>query len=273
MTATDVDRNGEVSASELQSMFAAAGLVFSLQTVMKLITLHSPRDRGTLDFAEFTNVQGSLRNIQASFQYFDSSRTGEARPSRRMLRALHHAGFGHVDEGAVKSACQAFDPDRHAGPSLDQYIARRLFLLAATAFDAAATLRRRRAPRHWTSTSSCTPRPRRGEERICSFVTSKSRNCSRNKTAYEVSRRKKKSRPSSVQRVPGRRFRYVRRVPSPHEVADVEQADRRADAMRRRAPAAAAGGIFCPSSRMCARTRNSPSSRARFLDLASTSSG
>jgi Ca2+-binding EF-hand superfamily protein len=136
--ATDVDRNGEVSASELQSMLGAAGLVFSLQTVMKLITLHSPRDRGTLDFAEFTNIQGFLRNIQASFQYFDSSRTGRLSKSE-VLRALHHAGFGHVDEGAVKSACQAFDPDRTNGLSLDQYIAMTLFLLAAKrAFDAFA---------------------------------------------------------------------------------------------------------------------------------------
>jgi len=136
--ATDVDRNGEVSAVELQNMLAAAGLVFSLQTVMKLITLHSPRDRGTLDFAEFQNVQGFLRNIQASFQYFDASHTGRLSKSE-VLRALHHAGFGHVDEGAVKSACQAFDPDRTNGLSLDQYIAMTLFLLAAKrAFDAFA---------------------------------------------------------------------------------------------------------------------------------------
>ena len=136
--ATDVDRNGEVSAVELQNMLAAAGLVFSLQTVMKLITLHSPRDRGTLDFAEFQNVQGFLRNIQASFQYFDASRNGRLSKSE-VLRALHHAGFGHVDEGAVKSACQAFDPDRTNGLSLDQYIAMTLFLLAAKrAFDAFA---------------------------------------------------------------------------------------------------------------------------------------
>ena len=136
--ATDVDRNGEVSAVELQNMLAAAGLVFSLQTVMKLITLHSPRDRGTLDFAEFQNVQGFLRNIQASFQYFDASRNGRLSKSE-VLRALHHAGFGHVNEGAVKSACQAFDPDRTNGLSLDQYIAMTLFLLAAKrAFDAFA---------------------------------------------------------------------------------------------------------------------------------------
>ena len=136
--ATDVDRNGEVSAVELQNMLAAAGLVFSLQTVMKLITLHSPRDRGTLDFAEFQNVQGFLRNIQASFQYFDASRNGRLSKSE-VLRALHHAGFGHVDEGAVKSACQAFDPDRTNGLLLDQYIAMTLFLLAAKrAFDAFA---------------------------------------------------------------------------------------------------------------------------------------
>jgi Ca2+-binding EF-hand superfamily protein len=136
--ATDVDRNGEVSAVELQNMLAAAGLVFSLQTVMTLITLHSPRDRGTLDFAEFQNVQGFLRNIQASFQYFDASRNGRLSKSE-VLRALHHAGFGHVDEGAVKSACQAFDPDRTNGLSLDQYIAMTLFLLAAKrAFDAFA---------------------------------------------------------------------------------------------------------------------------------------
>lgn len=57
-------------------MLAASGLVFSLQTVMQLINLHSHRETGTLDFQEFKAVQQFLSNIQASFQYFDQSRTG-----------------------------------------------------------------------------------------------------------------------------------------------------------------------------------------------------
>ena len=186
---------------------------------------------GTLDFNEFKAVQQFLSNIQASFQYFDQSRTGRlSKPE--VLRALHHAGFGHVDEaggrgggdptdgrtsplhsraahvqtkiqteiqiftrfpstrlfcfishilevgakkqterngterkgterngterngmewngtkwngterhcvtGAVKSACQAFDPDRSNSLSLDQYIAMTMFLLGAKrAFEA-----------------------------------------------------------------------------------------------------------------------------------------
>ena len=48
-----------------------------------------------------------------------------------VLQALHHAGFGYLDEGAVKSACQAFDPDRSNSLSLDQYIAMTMFLLSA----------------------------------------------------------------------------------------------------------------------------------------------
>jgi Ca2+-binding EF-hand superfamily protein len=128
--ATDIDRNGEVSAMEMQQMLAMAGLVFSLQTVMKLITLHSHRELGTLDFGEFQNVQSFLQNIQASFQYFDQTRTGRLNKSE-VLAALRHAGFGHVDQGAVKSSCQAFDPDRTNALSLDQYIAMTLFLLSA----------------------------------------------------------------------------------------------------------------------------------------------
>lgn len=59
-----------------------------------------------------------------------------------VLRALHHAGFGHVDEGAVKSSCQAFDPDRSNNLSLDQYIAMTLFLIGAKkAFEAFDTNR------------------------------------------------------------------------------------------------------------------------------------
>jgi Ca2+-binding EF-hand superfamily protein len=87
--ATDIDRNGEVSAMEMQQMLAMAGLVFSLQTVMKLITLHSHRELGTLDFGEFQNVQSFLRNIQASFQYFDQTRTGRLNKSE-VLAALRH---------------------------------------------------------------------------------------------------------------------------------------------------------------------------------------
>ena len=136
--ATDIDQNGEVSAFELQRMLAVGGLVFSLQTVVQIVSLHSPRDKGSLNFDEFRAVKQFLSNIQASFQYFDASRTGKLTKSE-VLRALHHAGFGHVDEGAIKASCQAFDPDRSNSLSLDQYIAMTLFLLGAKrAFDAFA---------------------------------------------------------------------------------------------------------------------------------------
>ena len=39
--ATDIDQNGEVSAFELQRMLAVGGLVFSLQTVVQIVNLHS----------------------------------------------------------------------------------------------------------------------------------------------------------------------------------------------------------------------------------------
>ena len=136
--ATDIDQNGEVSAFELQRMLAVGGLVFSLQTVVQIVSLHSPRDKGSLNFDEFRAVKQFLSNIQASFQYFDASKTGKLTKSE-VLRALHHAGFGHVDEGAIKASCQAFDPDRSNSLSLDQYIAMTLFLLGAKrAFDAFA---------------------------------------------------------------------------------------------------------------------------------------
>ncbi len=137
--ATDIDRNGEISASELQRQLALGGLVFSLQTVMQIITCHAARDKHTLDFNEYKASQQFLANIQASFQYFDQTRTGRLNKSE-VMRALHHAGFGHVDEGAVKAACQAFDPDRTNALSLDQYVAMTLFLLGAKrAFDAFAS--------------------------------------------------------------------------------------------------------------------------------------
>ena len=88
---------------------------------------------------EFKQVQQFLSNVQASFQYFNQSKSGRLDKSE-VLRALNHAGFGHVDEGAVKAACQAFDPDRTNSLSLDQYIAMTLFLLISKrvfeAFDA-----------------------------------------------------------------------------------------------------------------------------------------
>ena len=133
------DRNGQVDGTELQNMLAAGGLMFSLQTVMQIIRLHNSRDSGTLDFAEFKQVQQFLSNVQASFQYFNQSKSGRLDKSE-VLRALNHAGFGHVDEGAVKAACQAFDPDRTNSLSLDQYISMTLFLLNSKrvfeAFDA-----------------------------------------------------------------------------------------------------------------------------------------
>ena len=72
--ATDIDQNGEVSAFELQRMLAVGGLVFSLQTVVQIVNLHSPRDKGALNFDEFRAVKQFLSNIQASFQYLTRAR-------------------------------------------------------------------------------------------------------------------------------------------------------------------------------------------------------
>ena len=136
-------------ASEPQRA-AAAGLVFSLQTVMKLITLHSPRDRGTLDFAEFTNVQGFLRNIQASFQYFDSAERGAvqvggaARAAPRRVRARRRR------RGQVRAE-QAFDPDCPLGLPLENPHANAV----SSPRDVSRRRARPQAPSHWTSTSSC----------------------------------------------------------------------------------------------------------------------
>ena len=102
-----------------------------------MIRLHNSRDSGTLDFAEFKQVQQFLECKPRSV--LQPEQVGAARKSE-VLRALNHAGFGHVDEGAVKAACQAFDPDRTNSLSLDQYISLTLFLLNSKrvfeAFDA-----------------------------------------------------------------------------------------------------------------------------------------
>ena len=138
--AVDENGNGAIDARELQRALAATKLVFSLQTIALLIRLHSAQGNksGELSFSEFKKVHEFLVNAQNSFSHFDSNKNGKL-GREDVFKALSYAGYGDVDETAIKHACKAFDPDQSNDLSSDQYIGLVLFLTAArkvfTSFD------------------------------------------------------------------------------------------------------------------------------------------
>jgi len=128
----DVNGSGSIDARELQRALAKSGLAFSLQLVALLIRLHTPATNveGILSFSEYKMVHEFLQNARASFEHFDTSRTGKL-SKEEIFAALAYCGFGDVDETAIKHACKAFDPDRTNDLGCDQYIGLVLFLTAA----------------------------------------------------------------------------------------------------------------------------------------------
>mmetsp|Transcript_3299 Transcript_3299/g.9479 ORF Transcript_3299/g.9479 Transcript_3299/m.9479 type:complete len:173 (-) Transcript_3299:93-611(-) len=137
----DVDRSGSISVMELQRALALGNLNFSLATVAHMIRLHDQKQTGSINFQDFQSLHTFLTNMRASFQYFDSDRSGQL-DLNEVHNAVTRAGF-QLDEHAFYATCKAFDPDRSGTLGEPEFIALTIFLQSAKgifeAFDTGRT--------------------------------------------------------------------------------------------------------------------------------------
>lgn len=129
--AIDKDKNGRLTATELQSALQLGGLNFSLSTVAHIIRIHDRANRGSITFDEFTKLHEFLTNVQASFDYFDHDRSNSLSYDE-IHSALSHAGY-QLDRPALQAVFVRFDPGRSGALDLTSFLALTLFLRSATA--------------------------------------------------------------------------------------------------------------------------------------------
>lgn len=124
--AIDKDKDGKLTAPELQSALQLGGLNFSLATTAHIIRIHDRSGSGAISFEEFVDLEAFLKNVQASYEYFDSRGTGFLTPDD-IGAALAHAGY-RLDKPALASVFSRFDPTRRGALGLAEFLALTLFL-------------------------------------------------------------------------------------------------------------------------------------------------
>lgn len=129
--AIDRDKNGQLTAVELQAALSLGGLNFSLATVAHIIRIHDRRNSGTISFEEFAKLHEFLTNVQQSFEYFDQDRSNSLSYDE-IYNALTHAGY-QLDRPALQAVFQRFDPTRSGALCLAEFLALTLFLRSSTA--------------------------------------------------------------------------------------------------------------------------------------------
>lgn len=129
--AIDKDRNGKLTAAELQSALQLGGLTFSLATVAHIIRIHDRANSGAIGFDEFVKLHVFLSQVQQSFEYFDADRSNSL-DYDEISSALAHAGY-QLDRPALQAVFARFDPTRSGALGLAEFLALTLFLRSATA--------------------------------------------------------------------------------------------------------------------------------------------
>lgn len=129
--AIDSDKNGVLTAMELQRALQLGGLNFSLATVAHIIRIHDTTGSGTISFNEFAKLHEFLTNVQTSFDYFDHDRSNSL-DLEEISGALAHAGY-QLDKPALQAVFARFDPTRRGALGLAEFLALTLFLRSSTA--------------------------------------------------------------------------------------------------------------------------------------------
>ncbi|GBG84073.1 hypothetical protein CBR_g37948 [Chara braunii] len=125
----DLDRSGAVNAEELRRALAVGNLHFPMRTISQMIRMYDQDQSGQISFKEFVQLHNFLCEVSESFYMYDRDRNGVL-TFHEVLQALRRLQF-NVEQPALASACQAFDPARTGMLKMDDYISLCCFLQLA----------------------------------------------------------------------------------------------------------------------------------------------
>jgi len=99
--AVDRNRSGELDVDELrQALLNSDGSVFEPDTVQLLISMHDKRNRGTVNFEEFTNLYTYIQEWKKCYQAFDRDRS-QSIDRNELRNALYNFGYKNISDNIL----------------------------------------------------------------------------------------------------------------------------------------------------------------------------
>jgi len=100
-SAVDRNRSGELDVDELrQALLNSDGSVFEPDTVQLLISMHDKRNRGTVNFEEFTNLYTYIQEWKKCYTAFDRDRSQNI-DKNELKTALYNFGYRKVSDNII----------------------------------------------------------------------------------------------------------------------------------------------------------------------------
>ncbi|KAL6636053.1 EF-hand [Neocallimastix californiae] len=120
--AVDRNRSGELDVDELrQALLNSDGSVFEPDTVQLLISMHDKRNRGTVNFEEFTNLYTYIQEWKKCYTAFDRDRS-QSIDRNELKNALFNFGFKNVSDNILSLLERKYANKRTGQFNFDRFI-------------------------------------------------------------------------------------------------------------------------------------------------------
>jgi len=120
--AVDRNRSGELDVDELrQALLNSDGSVFEPDTVQLLISMHDKRNRGTVNFEEFTNLYTYIQEWKKCYQAFDRDRS-QSIDRNELRNALYNFGFKNISDNILSLLERKYASKKTGQFNFDRFI-------------------------------------------------------------------------------------------------------------------------------------------------------
>jgi len=121
-TAVDRNRSGELDVDELrQALLNSDGSVFEPDTVQLLISMHDKRNRGTVNFEEFTNLYTYIQEWKKCYQAFDRDRS-QSIDRNELRNALYNFGYKNISDNILSLLERKYASKKTGQFNFDRFI-------------------------------------------------------------------------------------------------------------------------------------------------------
>ncbi|ORX53840.1 EF-hand, partial [Piromyces finnis] len=120
--AVDRNRSGELDVDELrQALLNSDGSVFEPDTVQLLISMHDKRNRGTVNFEEFTNLYTYIQEWKKCYQAFDRDRS-QSIDRNELRNALYNFGYKNISDNILSLLERKYASKKTGQFNFDRFI-------------------------------------------------------------------------------------------------------------------------------------------------------
>lgn len=127
----DKDRNGWLSAQELQDALQNGGLAFSLSTVAHIVRIFGRSYAGYINFEEFVKLHDYMTTMSESFDHFDRDKSSSLTYEEVCGAITQVAGY-QLQKSTLEALMERYDTDRSGSLDVTEFLALALYLRSAT---------------------------------------------------------------------------------------------------------------------------------------------